>query len=99
MAAYQSLGQFIATFADPAVAGLRITEHGLKPCEKVPKSIGNSTATEELHDLTQTQAETTITDDSLTDHRCDIFPFNDFRFGSFFSLILGENVSFRKSSN
>ena len=32
MAAYQALGQFIATFAEPIVAGFKITEQGLKKC-------------------------------------------------------------------
>eukprot|EP00795_Rhopilema_esculentum_P001158 gene1158-15512_t len=42
MAAYQALGQFISTFADPDIAGFRITEHGLEPC---PKKIKRSKET------------------------------------------------------
>ena len=36
MAAYQALGQFIATFAEPIVAGFKITEQGLKKCPVAP---------------------------------------------------------------
>ncbi len=43
MAAYQALGQFIATFADPGFTGFEVTEDGLEPC---PKSLESSTESE-----------------------------------------------------
>ena len=68
MAAYQSLGQFIATFAEPAVAGFRITEDGLKPCQKVLDSFTTSTVIAGISDHTQEQTEATHSDDDFGDH-------------------------------
>ena len=69
MAAYQSLGQFIATFAEPGMAGFRITEDGLKPCQKVLNSFTTSTVIAGVSDHTQEQTETTHSEDSCSDHR------------------------------
>ena len=41
MAAYQALGQFIATFAEPIVAGFKITEQGLKKCPIANKGVSD----------------------------------------------------------
>lgn len=52
MAAYQNLGPFISTFADPERSGFYIDENGaLCP---VPKHDNN-----EIHSPTRTEAETT----------------------------------------
>lgn len=59
MAAYQSLGQFISTFAEPAVAGFRITENGLRPCAKVIKPTDSPINMKESPNRGQTQAEST----------------------------------------
>ena len=65
MAAYQSLGQFISTFADPAVAGFRITENGLKPYPKVTTTVENSF--DDVQPQTQTEAEPTNTEDDVSE--------------------------------
>lgn len=69
MAAYQSLGQFISTFADPTVAGFRITENGLKPCAKVTTSVETSSEIKDIPDFTQIQAEQENTEDVASENQ------------------------------
>ena len=82
MAAYQSLGQFIATFADPEKAGFRITENGLKPCGKGLKSVGSSTSMDGVPDQTETK-----TDESLINSRYVILKSKKFWFITLFNVM------------